>query len=1000
MPEQNENDIVAFITTLPYAEAARTFLERLESLPPRYKAEYRLNPLLLSRLLTIAAYSPFLAEELLRHPYYIDWLEREIGRDFEQVKSSEQLSEDLARFVVRILDAEPRTKLARFKRRELLRTYLRDCTKVATLSEVTEELSNLADVILDHALALAHQEMVNLHGTPLTRDERGRLGQSELAIVALGKLGCRELNYASDIDLLFLYCGVGETAGDGRRRESVISNKEFFTGVANRVAQIIGSTSGEGAVYRTDLRLRPYGRDGDLVWEVERAASYYHTTAHNWERQALIRARASAGSHAVVARFLDLVRDVVFAEEALPNLLADVRRAKEKIDRQMAERSGGFNVKLGTGGIREVEFIAQALQLMHGGREPWLRSAQTLIILARLAEKGLLSESERARLSAAYTFLRTAEHRLQMEHGVQTHRLPVASRRLELLARRCGHKTAAAFMDELEAHTSSVRAVYNRVFSAAEEPASRAALTAREAEQYVDDETERFIKQAAWSLCKLIERRGQSPEKGEACAPPDANQLEQAIAAALGASVNPLRSLRNLIAWAESLATYEDEAAEATRQAVAGPAASEFIEQLIVVLSSHYLSHILISRPMLAAALTAPAARRTSSDLLTMMRAAISGESTLATKIDALRRTWYRLVMEIGYRDLKAQVARLKFEASNFRRAAARLRENNLEQTALAEAALHLSLELALEAIDAQDMAPAELGLAVMGLGRLGHSGMDYGSDLDLLIVFDDGLAWPPARLEQAFGDAGREMQSPSEFYAKLASALVRVLSSVTREGFLYRVDLRLRPDGQSGPPAQGLTGLIAYLYERASAWEHSAYLKAREVAGDLEFGKRAREAICETIFDAARRNPSLKEDMASMRTRLEKEKARGDLKNIKWGPGGMTDVYFITRYLQLRDRVYFPPERGTLALIAHLGERGSLTQEMSEALLEGYSFLRTLDHWMRLLLDRPRPQLPASQVALGDIARSLGLNSVEEFARQYDRHTTAIREAYLRILG
>ncbi len=439
MPQSQPENIEAFIDTLPDPAGARVFMSRLGALDPALSDSCSQDPLLLSRMLTLAGHSPFLAETLLRHPEHIGWLKAETGRGFDRLKSTEQLSEELARFVTRMIDADDATRLARFKRREFLRIYLRDCLQVATLSEVTEELSNLADVILDYSLALANQEMVNHHGAPLTHDDRGRIQKAEFAIVSLGKLGCRELNYASDIDLLFLFSGSGETSGDGRNRESAIGNKEFFGGVAERVVQLIGHSSGEGAVYRIDLRLRPYGRDGEVVSEIERAADYYRNHAHNWERQALIRARASAGSDQVVTRFLDLVRDVIFSRDALPDTLEVVRRAKEKIDRKEAARMRGFNVKLGPGGIREIEFIAQALQLKHGGREPWVRSAQTLIVLARLAEKHYLTEPERARLSAAYTFLRTVEHRLQMEHGVQTHTLPASPTRVTLLARRCGY---------------------------------------------------------------------------------------------------------------------------------------------------------------------------------------------------------------------------------------------------------------------------------------------------------------------------------------------------------------------------------------------------------------------------------------------------------------------------------------------------------------------------------------------------------------------------------
>ena len=276
---------------------------------------------------------------------------------------------------------------------------------------------------------------------------------------------------------------------------------------------------------------------------------------------------------------------------------------------------------------------------------------------------------------------------------------------------------------------------------------------------------------------------------------------------------------------------------------------------------------------------------------------------------------------------------------------------------------------------------------------------MDYGSDLDLLVVFDDEVVWPaPELLESDSTGVLRSLYAPEEFYAKLTSQLVRVLSSVTREGLLYRVDLRLRPEGKSGPLAQGLTSLVAYLNTRASAWEHSAYLKAREVTGDLDFGARARTAICEACFDAAARNSSLKEELAAMRTRLEREKASQSGTDIKWGRGGMTDVYFITRYIQLRDRISFPTERGTTALIKHLGETDALDSGSTAALYEGYWFLRRLDHWMRLLLDRPRPVLPASAVAMEDITRAMGLASVEELESAIARCTSAIREVYDRV--
>lgn len=976
----------SFILSLPDPASARVFLERLESLSPDRTALYRRDDLLVSRLLIIASHSPFLAETLLRHPEYIDWLKRE--GDLGNGKTVEQLQQDLARFVTRAIDADPQTRLARFKRRELLRIYLRDCLHVATLSEITEELSNLADAVLGHALAQAHQEMVNRFGAPLTRDGRRRIVNAEFAIVALGKLGCCELNYASDIDLLFLYSGEGETAGAGRNRQAGIDNKEFFTQVVRQVTQMIGTDAGEGAVYKIDLRLRPYGRDGDMVWEVERAADYYQNKAQNWERQALIRARCSAGSESVVVRFLDLVRDVIFHPEAVPDTIQNVRLIKEKIDRHEATRPGGFNVKLGRGGIREIEFIAQALQLAYGGREPWLRSAQTLIVLARLAEKGLLSETERARLSAAYTFFRTVEHRLQMEHGAQTHRLPIDRARIDLLARRCGYvkegDLAQVFLSDLESHTAAVRAIYSRVFAETTNDIKEIDSPPKAAEKHIDDETERLIDQSAKSINLLMTASIPARKKFASDSDKGIQRLSEIITFSLASTINPLRSLRNLSHWAESLATYSVEETQIVRNFLSGAQTQAFIKRMLIILSSQYLSQALVSRPLLAEVLAKMKGQRSKQDFLEILRASVEKEIDPSSKTDALRRVWYRLVVEIGYRDLSVTT---------------NLRANNFEQTALAEASLEMAVNVARESLGLPSSEFCNLPFAVLALGRLGHAGMDYGSDLDLLIVFDESDQWPPKNLKDHLQIVS-PVPSPQEFYAKLASQIVRVLSTVTREGFLYRVDMRLRPDGKNGPMASGLASLIDYLRERASGWEHSAYLKVREVAGDLNLGERARRDICEAIFDASSRNPSIREELASIRVRLEKEKARPSRPDIKWGRGGMTDVYFVTRYLQLRDRVDYPSERGTLALIEHLGERDSLDQQSAQTLYDGYSFLRKLDHWMRLLLDRPTPILPASSVAIRDLARALGLQSEEEVESETSRYTEAIREVYEKVFA
>jgi glutamate-ammonia-ligase adenylyltransferase len=327
------------------------------------------------------------------------------------------------------------------------------------------------------------------------------------------------------------------------------------------------------------------------------------------------------------------------------------------------------------------------------------------------------------------------------------------------------------------------------------------------------------------------------------------------------------------------------------------------------------------------------------------------------------------------------------------------LRQNNLAQTSLAEAALEVAIGIAIESLGLESWFADNRRFSLLALGRLGHAGMDYGSDLDLMMIFDD----PEPSLSS--GGSGKPdlpegYSSLQELYSALTSSIVGTLASITREGMIYRVDLRLRPEGKSGPVARGLESLLSYIATRASAWELSAYLKVREVGGDLTFGAAAGKSIRQAVFDAADRAPQLSADLLDIRARLEREKARSGKIDLKWGRGGMTDAYFVTRYLQLANRVSFPPELGTSALIKHLGDAGLLSESDARGLTEGYTFLRRLDHWMRLLLDRPTPVLPASSTALKDLATAMNVDTSEELEQAVAAHTSSLRRVFNTIFG
>lgn len=958
------------IERLPDREAARRVVVRLEEERPAQFASIRRKPAVLANLATLAAYSPWLGDVMLAQPDVVDWLARQ--RNVERGYSKEDFLEELGRYAARNTDLDEQSLLAAFKRRELARIYLRDCLGLATLTETTEEVSHLADAVLDRALTVARQQLVNRYGVPTTADARGRTVDAEFVVVALGKLGSRELNYASDIDLMFLYAGAGQTAATGRHTAAeTVDNHTFFTRLAEAVFKTTGAPGRTAPVYRVDLRLRPYGRDGEIAVRYERAAEYYRDKAQSWERQMLIRARAAAGSAGLVSRLMAELRDTIFRAEPLAEAIRDVRSARDKIDRQEKVKSGGFNVKLGPGGIREIEFVAQALQLAYGGRDPWIRVPQVLIGLQRLADKGFLSDADRSTLSEAYTFLRTVEHRLQMAQGAQTHRLPVDASELRTLGRRCGYDPAAGDPGEqlrrdLDAYTARVRTIAERVFALGDRaPEAPPTLLAPERAPAREErlgqhaaESMRPLEASADLLAKLSAARGEDVA--------ELARQGRGLLVDIGSRLpHPARALRDFERYLATLAKSDDPGA-ARRVLSGGP---ERVDQIVRLLGSGaFFSEILVTRPDLAAEIPGYlfcTVTKERDDFASAFEAALAPETALAGRMAALRRAWYREIVSVGAHDVLGGCS---------------MSAVNREQTGLAEASLDAAFRIALDELASDSTGDPRV--SVMALGRLGHAGMDYGSDLDLLVVFDADAPSPAPDRE------------PPLFYAGFAQLLVKVLSALTREGYVYRVDFRLRPEGRAGRMASSLGRMADYVATRASAWELAAYLKVRPVSGHVDFGRLAREEIIARVFDAAAAREALGAELLDVRRGLERQHARTG-RDVKWGRGAMMDVYFVTRYVQLRTRTDFPPELGTRALVEHLGRTGALDRSVAADLRDGYALLRRIDHSLRLVGDRHAPRLPEDAALLEEIAVATGHATTAEFDAHFADATSRIRAAF-----
>ena len=727
--------------------------------------------------------------------------------------------------------------------------------------ETTEELSNLADAILDYALSLARQDLDNRYGLPRSVDDRGRSATAEYCVIALGKLGSMELNYASDIDLVFLYSDDGTTSGTGQRGE--VSNREYFVKLSETIARLVGQSGGEGAAYRVDLRLRPHGRDGALACSLQEAVRYYMHNAQDWERQTLIRSRAAVGSAELFSRFKAAVTPAIFRPDvSVTGALANVRLAKQKIDRKV-EKKSGFNVKLGRGGIREIEFIAQALQLAHGGRDDWLRVQHTLVSLGRVADRGFITQTERSDLSDAYYFLRCLEHRLQMEHGLQTHTVPESDDSQALIGRRMGFAGADDFAIALKGHTTNVRNTYDRLFAEAEESAPLSDESSQVVSEVVDQDTALAIS-AARVFASHMDQTSESRPRS----------LANLLLARADKSLNPHRALVQVSRIAASLEKTEG-------HFVISEANLETLLQICG--SSDSFAEAIAANPALIVSLGPPTAASLRRDYRAILRTAVDAERNFPAELTALRLQWAALMVEIGAQDATNELS---------------IFETNHLQTDLAVASMNVAYLVARREM-ARRYGSFSGGprIAFYGLGRLGTGGVDYGSDLDILITYDSLVPSPIKTLTQ------------DETYSRLVELMIAALSSITREGYLYRIDMRLRPHGKNGPLVTSSEGFLDYLKEQSAPWEWLAYLKLRCVGGDQELGKMVETHARHRIHaNASRFDPKeLKAVTRHVRDRLEKEKGSRGRKlgtDIKYGPGGMLDVYFASRYLQLRDEV------------------------------------------------------------------------------------------------
>jgi [glutamine synthetase] adenylyltransferase / [glutamine synthetase]-adenylyl-L-tyrosine phosphorylase len=886
----------------------------------------------------VFAASDFAAQLGARHPHVL----RELVESGDLFRAGG--TGDLTRRVQRAVDgavdeAELKTRLRVQRRREMLRIAWRDLAGHADLAEVTAALSELADACTDAALARLHALACAKYGQPV--GERSGAPQ-QLVVLGMGKLGGYELNFSSDIDLIFAYPEDNEPAAP-----AALSNHEFFVRLGQALIAALSDKTADGFVFRVDMRLRPNGASGPLALSFDAMEHYYQTHGREWERYAFIKARVIAGDRSAGAELLARLKPFVFRKYLDFSAIEAIRTMKAMIAREVERKGLRDNVKLGPGGIREIEFFAQALQLVRGGREPQLQEPALLRVLPHLAAGGHIPAAQARALADAYVFLRNTEHRLQMVDDRQTQLLPADTGERARLAFASGFADWTAFERELNRHRAAVQEAFTQLFAAAPQETETGAhpgLAAVWLQGVEQDAAQRLLAEAGYpdadTALVLLEglRSGGAYESFSAEGRARMDRLVPLLLAEAARTPEPLTTLTRIVNLLEAIGrrtTYLALLIEnpmALTQLVALCAASPWIAAWI---GRH---PILLDELLDPRALYAPLTKEGLADELQSRLAHIPAEDE-ELQMEILREFRHGHVLHVAAADI---AGRGDIEAEHVGRTLAWIAE-----TVIAE-----SLALCRERLAGRHGRPrcpgsdAESGFCVVGYGKLGSLELGYASDLDIIFIYEG--------CDEGMTDGERPVPNET-YFARLGQRLIHVLTTRTAGGILYEVDMRLRPSGKSGPLVSSLAAYRKYQLTEAWTWEHQALVRARPVAGNervrADFARIREEILC-----LPREPEKLAGDVVEMRKRMAeshpgaKDPARFDLKHDR---GGIVDIEFMVQYAVLRWSAEHPvltAHTDNIPILQALAAAGLMGRGEVETLIGAYRKYLSMEHRTKLM--------------------------------------------------
>ncbi|MFZ3173738.1 MAG: bifunctional [glutamate--ammonia ligase]-adenylyl-L-tyrosine phosphorylase/[glutamate--ammonia-ligase] adenylyltransferase [Thiobacillus sp.] len=790
----------------------------------------------------------------------------------------------------------------------------RDLAGSADLAEVTATYSTLAEVCLAAALDFHHAALAARHGEP--RDEHGQ--PQQMIVVGMGKLGGGELNVSSDIDLIYLYPEEGDTAADEAGAAiKPISNHEFFVRLGRKLTAALSEATADGYVFRVDLRLRPWGDSGPFAMGFAMLEDYLVAQGRPWERYAWIKARPLTGGRH--DELMAIVRPFVFRKYLDFGAFAAIRDLHVQIRREVARREMADNIKLGPGGIREIEFTAQVYQLIRGGKIAALQQRPTLTVLGELVKNELMTTDAQQELAAAYDFLRRLEHRLQYLDDAQTQQLPEDAESQAMLAEAMNFPDYAALLAALERHRNKVTRHFEQMFAAPQTNQVSHPLTAVCCGTADAESTRALLENAGYDdpqrvLATLDALRQHTARLAESTQL-RLNALLPPALEVIGSQPDPAATLERFAALIQAIsrrATYLALLAEY-------PAA---LRQLVRLLAaSPWAAQVLTLQPQLLDELIAPQSLMSVPDwaqLAIQLRDELDAHpGDTEAQLDALRRFKQVQTLRLLAQDV---AGRLTLEALS----------DHL--SFLADVLLAETLDRCWAGLKTRHRNTPRF--AVIGYGKLGGKELGYASDLDLVFLYDDAD------------------ERAQEIYARLTQRINTWLGTLTPAGILYETDLRLRPDGAAGLLVSSVEAFRDYQLHHAWTWEHQALTRARFVCGDAAIGASF-EALRRDVLCLPRDGEKLHEEVLAMREKMHAGHVNNsELFDLKHDSGGIVDVEFCVQYLLLRHCNAHPEladNVGNIALLLRAGAGGLVPVELAQAAADAYRELRRQQHAIKL---------------------------------------------------